>query len=158
MNKANSDKHPLTATCGANSNKKKKKKKRNKSEVWQMHCDLNENGKVDDDEIAEKVKVTSKKGTCKVKNAPQIKCQKRQEKCSCESVAEQIKDEMSDFRAGVSPVFTCIQGSDKRDTFLVEASKNGKMCQNGKEITVNTDVCDRKLRSIVKSVLKKANC
>jgi len=158
VNKANSDKHQLTASC-VPSKKNKKKKKRNKSEVWQMHCDLNENGAVDDDELVTKVKVINKKGSCKVKNAPTIKCQKKLNKCFCMDIADNIVNDFADFASGVVPVVTCLEGSEKKDTFMVGAMNKvtGEVCA-GKEITVNTNVCDRKLRSIVKTALKKANC
>ena len=157
MNKANSDKHQLTASC-VPSKKNKKKKKRNKSEVWQMHCDLNDNGAVEDDEQVIKVKVINKKGSCKVKKAPLIKCQKKLNKCSCMDIADNIVKDFADFTSGITPVITCLEGSEKKDTFIVGVLNDAGVMCDAKEITVNTNVCDRKLRSIVKTALKRASC
>ena len=159
INKANSDKLPLTATCIPS--KKSNKKKQRKSETWEMHCDSNENGVRDEGEKVEKVKIITKKG-CKVKKAPNIKCQKvAKATCFCANEASVVENDLVDFNDLFQPRLSCISGREKEDLWLIEAvSKTNSEVFKSEEITVKVNpknnICSRKLSSVVKSLLKNA--
>ena len=129
-----------------------------------MHCDSNENGVRDEGEQIKKVKIMPKKG-CRVKKPPSMKCQKVVEDrpCFCADQANAIAEELKNFndngddKAFHQPKITCVSGKEKEDLWIIEAVHNEseEVCKS-EEISTKFHVCERKLTSVVKTLLKKA--
>jgi len=165
-NLADKDVHPLTASCsGENSN-------RDGMETWNVHCDSNQNGKIDPGEISDKINVITKsKNFCKIKKTLNrgISCQKKAKakSCYCAESADYFKRNFQNefsrhHRKGKSIELKCEAGTEANDEWTIEIFKHGISCQKPVEFNFkhnrDQNICSRKFLSELNSLLKTTRC
>lgn len=165
-NLADKDVHGVTVSCSEEDSN------RDGIEKWNLHCDLNNNGKVDSDEITDVINVITKsKNFCKIKKTMNrgISCQNKVKANSCfcsESASYFQNNFQSQFsrhhRKGKSIELKCQAGSEINDEWTIEVFKHGKSCKKPVEFNFkhNSDqkICSRKFLSVLNSLLKTTRC
>jgi len=165
-NLADKNVHPLTASCSG------KTSNREGMETWNVHCDSNQNGKIDPGEISDEINVITKsKNFCKIKKTINrgISCQKKAKanSCYCFESANYLKNNFqSEFsrhhRKKKSIDLKCRAGSETNDEWTIEIFKNGISCDKQVEFNFkhnrDQNICTRKLLSELNSLLKTTRC
>ena len=160
-NTAKNEKLALTATCGDN------RKDMGEMENWNLHCDKNGNGEVDDGEETGTVRVITKPNSnyCKVKKTVSsgFKCTKPPTtSCLCAGYFETLnyKSEFKkEAKNGISLKVECVNGNSVFDKYRFTAFKNGKACQSQRKVTLKhnnvENTCQRKLLNNLKNFVKE---
>lgn len=169
-NTASYDKFPITASCASNVNEKKGKEG---TEMWHLHCDLNQNGKIDEGEETGYVNLITKenKSFCNIKRtlSKGIVCQSsaKANSCLCVNEARDLVDNFEKYwekpsRKGRSADVTCAAGSHVEDQWQISIMKHGTQCQQSVIFNLkhngDSSVCHRKLLSELNSEIKNAKC
>lgn len=152
----------LTAACSKNQDENKE------FENWDLHCDRNGNGIVDEDEKTGTVRLITKPNSnyCKIKKtvSSDLKCTKPStSSCLCEDFFKDIKQPKEfkkEYKNGIKIKVKCISGDSKHDKYKFSATKNGIECETEKVSWKHSnvmDTCKRKMLSNVKNFVKKGN-
>jgi len=161
MNTAKNELLPLTPSCGENGQNNQE------MENWQLHCDRNGNGLIEDGEVVETVKVITKPNSnyCKVKKTVSagLKCTKPPSTgCLCENFWDTVnyeKEFKKEAKRGIKIEVECLSGNTVFDRWRITALKNGVLCSRTKKVTLKHNnelpVCGRKLVSSVKNFVKE---
>lgn len=160
-NTAKNEKLALTATCGDN------RKDMGEMENWNLHCDKNGNGVVDDGEETGTVRVITKPNSnyCKVKKTVSsgFKCTKPPTtSCLCAGYFDTLnyKSEFKkEAKNGITLKVECVNGNSVYDKYRFTAFKNGKECQKQRKVTLKhnnvENTCQRKLLNNLKNFVKE---